>query len=159
LKEWGRRSNQGRDSSERAVRMQWNHRLSYRTIDRWSDCGPPDCNLQTCMLRDSNSGGKGQTEGCETSENGYALHKHLFKSHTNVVHLDVYTMKTDLSMAELLALVEIVDEHVDRNFPGIDPPRLLREVQQKLDSIIVQHRKELNIPAKSAKRNKAARKG
>ena len=52
-------------------------------------------------------------------------------------------MKTDLSMAELLALVEIVDEHVDRNFPGVDPPRVLREIQQKLDTIIVQHRKEI----------------
>jgi hypothetical protein len=56
-------------------------------------------------------------------------------------------MKTDLSMAELLALVEIVDEHVDRNFPGVDPPRLLREIQQKLDSIVVRHRKELGAAA------------
>ena len=68
-------------------------------------------------------------------------------------------MKTDLSMAELLALVEIVDEHVDRNFPGVDPPRLLREVQQKLDSIIIQHRKELSITTKSEKKRKSARKG
>jgi len=68
-------------------------------------------------------------------------------------------MKTDLSMAELLALVEIVDEHVDRNFPGVDPPRLLREVQQKLDSIIVQHQKELSITNKSEKKRKAMRKG
>lgn len=68
-------------------------------------------------------------------------------------------MKTDLSMAELMALVEIVDEHVDRNFPGIDPPRLLREVQQKLDSIIVQHCKELNISARSLKKGKTAKKG
>ena len=62
-------------------------------------------------------------------------------------------------MAELLALVEIVDEHVDRNFPGIDPPRLLREVQQKLDSIIIQHRKDLSITNKSEKKRKSARKG
>jgi hypothetical protein len=68
-------------------------------------------------------------------------------------------MKTDLSMAELLALVEIVDEHVDRNFPGVDPPRLLREVQQKLDSIIIQHRKDLSITNKSEKKRKSARKG
>jgi len=61
-------------------------------------------------------------------------------------------------MAELLALVEIVDEHVDRNFPGVDPPRLLREVQQKLDSIIIQHRKELSITNKSEKKRKSARK-
>ena len=68
-------------------------------------------------------------------------------------------MKTDLSMAELLAIVEIVDEHVDRNFPGVDPPRLLREIQQKLDSIIIQHRKDLSITNKSEKKRKSARKG
>jgi hypothetical protein len=70
-------------------------------------------------------------------------------------------MSADLSMAELLALVEIVDEHVDRNFPGVDPPRLLREVQQKLDAIIIRHRKELDrSPDKSErKKTKSARKG
>jgi hypothetical protein len=62
-------------------------------------------------------------------------------------------MKTDLSMSELLALVEIVDEHVDRNFAGVDPPRLLREVQQKLDTLILRHRKELG--AASPRRKKA----
>lgn len=67
-------------------------------------------------------------------------------------------MKTDLSMAELLALVEIVDEHVERNFPGIDPPRLLKEVQQKLDSIIIQHRQELSIPTKPVKKGNPAKK-
>lgn len=46
-------------------------------------------------------------------------------------------------MTELLALVEIVEEHVDRNLPGVDPPRLLREVQQKLDTIILRHSKEV----------------
>jgi hypothetical protein len=63
-------------------------------------------------------------------------------------------MKTDLSMAELLALVEVVDEHVDRNFPGVDPPRLLREVQQKLDAIITQHRRELRTAAKPARKKR-----
>jgi hypothetical protein len=57
-------------------------------------------------------------------------------------------------MAEILALVEIVDEHVDRNFPGVDPPRLLREVQQKLDTVIVRHRKEIASTIKSAKKKK-----
>ena len=66
-------------------------------------------------------------------------------------------MKTDLSMAELLALVEIVDEHVDRNFPGVDPPRLLREVQQKLDTVIARHRKEIDAAIRSAKRRSAPR--
>ena len=66
-------------------------------------------------------------------------------------------MKTDLSLAELLALVEIVDEHVDRNFPGVDPPRVLREVQQKLDAVIVRHRKEIAAVIKSAKKTKSTR--
>lgn len=68
-------------------------------------------------------------------------------------------MKADLSLAEILALVEIVDEHVDRNFPGVDPPRLLREIQQKLDTVILRHRKELETAMKSEKKVKSARKG
>ena len=63
-------------------------------------------------------------------------------------------MKTDLSMAQLLALVEIVDEHVDRNFPGVDPPRLLRDIQQKLDNIIIRHRKELEATATPPKKKR-----
>ena len=66
-------------------------------------------------------------------------------------------MKTDLSLAELLALVEIVDEHVDRNFPGVDPPRVLREVQQKLDAVIARHRKEIAATIKSVKKTKSIR--
>ena len=68
-------------------------------------------------------------------------------------------MKADLSLAEILALVEIVDEHVDRNFPGVDPPRLLREIQQKLDTVILRHRNELDSALKSVKKAKSARKG
>jgi hypothetical protein len=64
---------------------------------------------------------------------------------------------TDPSMAKLLALVESVDERVDRNLPGVDPPRLLREVQQKLDTIILRHRRELENPPKP-KKVRAARK-
>jgi hypothetical protein len=68
-------------------------------------------------------------------------------------------MNTDLSLAELLALVEIVDEHVDRNFPGVDPPRVLREIQQKLDSVITRHRTEIDKTIKSVKKTKAAPRG
>ena len=67
-------------------------------------------------------------------------------------------MKADLSLAEILALVEIVDEHVDRNFPGIDPPRVLREIQQKLDTVISSHRKEIETVIKSARKAKSTRK-
>src|SRR5207237_3956811 len=66
----------------------------------------------------------------------------------------IHTMNTDLSLAELLALVEIVDEHVDRNFPGVDPPRVLREIQQKLDTVIARHREEIDSAIKSAKKRK-----
>ena len=65
-------------------------------------------------------------------------------------------MKINLSTAELLALVEIVDEYVERTFPGIDPPRLLREIEQKLDAIIVRHRKELGAAAVRSGKRKAA---
>ena len=68
-------------------------------------------------------------------------------------------MKTDLSLAELLALVEIVDEHVDRNFPGVDPPRVLREIQLKLDTVITRHRSEIDIAIKSARKTRAVRRG
>jgi len=63
-------------------------------------------------------------------------------------------MKTDLSIPELLALVEVVDEHVDRNFPGVDPPRLLREVQQKLDAVITRHRRELTTGVKPPRKKR-----
>jgi hypothetical protein len=66
-------------------------------------------------------------------------------------------MRADLSLAELLALVEIVDEHVDRNFPGIDPPRVLREIQQKLDTVISDHRQEIDTVIKSARKTKIKR--
>lgn len=68
-------------------------------------------------------------------------------------------MKTDLSLAEILALVEIVDEHVDRNFPGVNPPHLLREIQQKLDTVITRHRAEIEKTIKTARKTKAVRKG
>lgn len=67
-------------------------------------------------------------------------------------------MKADLSLAELLALVEIVDEHVDRNFPGIDPPRVLREIQQKLDSVISSHREEIETAIKSGRKARSTKK-
>ena len=67
-------------------------------------------------------------------------------------------MNAELSLAELLALVEIVDEHVDRNFPGVDPPRLLREIQQKLESIISSHKTEIETVIKAARKTKTSKK-
>jgi len=66
-------------------------------------------------------------------------------------------MKADLSLVELLALVEIVDEHVDRNFPGVDPPHVLRELQTKLDDVISRHRTEIDSAIRSARKAKSAR--
>ncbi len=65
-------------------------------------------------------------------------------------------MNTDLSLAELIALVEIVDEHVDRNFPGVGPPRVLREIQQKLETVITRHRGEIDKAIKSAQKTRPA---
>jgi hypothetical protein len=67
-------------------------------------------------------------------------------------------MKTDLSAADLLALVEIVDKHVGRNFSRIDPPHFLRDIQKKLDSIIVRHRREVEAAAKRPKKRRTERK-
>jgi len=67
-------------------------------------------------------------------------------------------MKADLSLAELLALVEIVDEHVDRNFPRIEPPHVLREIQQKLDNVITIHREEIDTVIKSARKTRSKKK-
>ena len=67
-------------------------------------------------------------------------------------------MEADLSLAELLALVEIVDEHVDRNFPGVDPPRVLREIQHKLDTVISSHRAEIGTAIKSGRKTKNRKK-
>jgi len=69
------------------------------------------------------------------------------------------SMNTDLSLVELLALVEIVDEHVDRNFPGVDTPRVLREIQQKLDTVIARHRGEIDKTIKSAKKTRSGVRG
>jgi hypothetical protein len=63
-------------------------------------------------------------------------------------------MKTDLSIAELRALVEIVGERVDPNLGRGDPPRLLREVQQKLDVIILKHRREQRAAAKTPRKKR-----
>jgi len=69
------------------------------------------------------------------------------------------SMNTDLSLVELLALVEIVDEHVDRNFPGVDTPRVLREIQQKLDTVVARHRGEIDKTIKSAKKTRSGVRG
>jgi hypothetical protein len=41
-------------------------------------------------------------------------------------------MKIQLLLADLVALIEIVDEHIDRTFPGVGPPASLRKLRTKL---------------------------
>ena len=41
-------------------------------------------------------------------------------------------MKIQLLLPDLVALLEIVDEHIDRTFPGIGPPASLRKLRTKL---------------------------
>jgi len=114
--------------------------------------------LKPCVLGQPRRWAGGQQEhGCQGTQCGFAFHKHLLHPYYRSKLLVAFgKMKADLSIPELLALVEIVDEHVDRNFPGVDPPRLLREVQQKLDAIIIRHHKEVAsvtpLKKKSARR-------
>jgi hypothetical protein len=41
-------------------------------------------------------------------------------------------MKIQLLLADLVALVEVVDEHIDRTFPGVGAPPPLRKLRTKL---------------------------
>jgi hypothetical protein len=41
-------------------------------------------------------------------------------------------MKIQLLLADLVALIEIVDEHIDRTFPGVGPPASLSKLRTKL---------------------------
>ena len=41
-------------------------------------------------------------------------------------------MKVQLLLPDLVALVELVDEHIDRTFPGIGPPPSLSKLRTKL---------------------------
>jgi len=52
-------------------------------------------------------------------------------------------MRIYVSLPELLALVEIIDEHVDRTFPGIEPPRVLRDLKAKAHQSIERHQAEI----------------
>ena len=61
-------------------------------------------------------------------------------------------MKTNLILPDLLALLEIVNEHVDRNFPGGESPKILNKLQLKLRHMAGMYNKESGqIPDKSGK--------
>jgi hypothetical protein len=52
-------------------------------------------------------------------------------------------MRIYVSIPEALALLEIVDEHIERNFPGVEPPTALRKVKDKFGRAVATHRKEI----------------
>jgi len=62
-------------------------------------------------------------------------------------------MRIQLSPPELLTLVEIVDEHVDRNFPGINPPHLVRDIREKFEIAIDRQKEEIAAAIQSSKAN------
>jgi hypothetical protein len=41
-------------------------------------------------------------------------------------------MKIQLLLPDLVTLLEVVDEHISRYFPGVDPPLPLKKVRTKL---------------------------
>jgi hypothetical protein len=41
-------------------------------------------------------------------------------------------MKVQLLLPDLVALLEVVNEHIDRTFPGVDAPLPLRKLRTKL---------------------------
>jgi hypothetical protein len=65
-------------------------------------------------------------------------------------------VKANLSLNEILEIVEIAGERVDRNFTG-DPPHVLRELMQKLDHVIARHRIEIDAVIKSSRKKSARR--
>jgi hypothetical protein len=69
-------------------------------------------------------------------------------------------MRIQLSPPELLTLVEIVDEHVDRNFPGINPPHLVRDIREKFEVAIDRQKEEIAAAIQSSKtgRNRGPKK-
>ena len=69
-------------------------------------------------------------------------------------------MRIQLSPPELLTLVEIVDEHVDRNFPGINPPHLVRDIREKFEVAIDRQKEEIAaaIQASKAGTNRSTKK-
>jgi hypothetical protein len=64
-------------------------------------------------------------------------------------------MRIQLSPPELLTLVEIVDEHVDRNFPGINPPHLVRDIKEKFEVAIDRQKDEIAAAIQTSKSRKS----
>jgi hypothetical protein len=69
-------------------------------------------------------------------------------------------MKIQLLLADLVALVEVVDEHIDRTFPGVGAPAPLRKLRTKLVHMVRMYPKVQGRGPSSGKSNrgKAVRK-
>jgi hypothetical protein len=69
-------------------------------------------------------------------------------------------MKIQLLLADLVALVEVVDEHIDRTFPGVGAPAPLRKLRTKLVHMVRMYPKAQGRDRSSGKpnRGKAVRK-
>jgi hypothetical protein len=52
-------------------------------------------------------------------------------------------MRVYVSIPEVLTLLDIVDEHIQRNFPGVEPPLALRKARDKFGRAVATHRKEI----------------
>ncbi|HEX4998043.1 MAG TPA: hypothetical protein VFY29_07450 [Terriglobia bacterium] len=60
-------------------------------------------------------------------------------------------MRVYISIPEVLALLEIVDEHIQRNFPGVEPPLALRKVRGKFGRAVAQHRDQIAATIKASR--------
>jgi hypothetical protein len=52
-------------------------------------------------------------------------------------------MRVYVSIPEILTLLDIVEEHIQRNFPGVEPPLALRKARDKFGRAVAAHRKEI----------------
>jgi hypothetical protein len=63
-------------------------------------------------------------------------------------------MKIQLLLADLVALVEVVDEHIDRTFPGVGAPAPLRKLRTKLIHMVRMYPKSEGRERASGKSSK-----
>jgi hypothetical protein len=68
-------------------------------------------------------------------------------------------MKTDLSLEEILAIVNIVDQQTDGHSPEDHPRRVLIDLLYRLDEVIHRHQAEIDSINQSARKGRSAKKG
>ncbi len=67
-------------------------------------------------------------------------------------------MKVGLTSEELLALFEMVDEHVERCYSETDPKGVVFELKHKLDEVVARHHTEQSSKTGSARNHKPSKK-